>query len=120
MAAPSIDRSQPDALDTLTSSYPRRSDAGGEASECYAEEARTFLDQLLYGRHVELIPDPPQTDVDKYGRLLRNVLVDGLSAAQLALTAGTGYEYTYDTAYRDQQTHRDDERAAAEDVLGQA
>lgn len=91
---------------------------GGEASECYADEARTFLDELVYGHQVELVRDPTQADVDKYGRLLRHVYVDGQSAAELAIAAGAGNEYTYDTAYRDQQAHRDAEQAAAETGAG--
>ncbi|MGW9159349.1 thermonuclease family protein [Microbacterium sp. NPDC055665] len=87
---------------------------GGEASECYADEAHAFLDELVYGHQVELVGDPTQGDVDKYGRLLRYVYVDGQSAAEMALVAGAGYEYTYDTAYRDQQAHRDAEQAAAD------
>lgn len=91
---------------------------GGEVSECYADEARTFLDELVYGHQVELVIDPAQADVDKYGRLLRYVYVDGQSAAELAIAAGAGYEYTYDTAYRDQQAHRDAEQAAADTRAG--
>lgn len=91
---------------------------GGEVSECYADEARTFLDQLLYGRQVELISDTTQGDVDKYGRLLRYVYVDEQSVAELAIAAGAGYEYTYDTAYRDQQAHREAEQTAVEASVG--
>lgn len=52
---------------------------GGETSECYAEEARTFLNELVYGQDVELLSDPTQADVDKCGRILRYVLIDGTS-----------------------------------------
>ena len=85
---------------------------GGEPGDCYAEEARDFLDALLYGKTVELVGDPTQADVDRYGRLLRHVLVDGRSAALTALAAGAGYEYTYDAPYTDHQAHRDAESAA--------
>jgi len=84
----------------------------GEPGDCYAEEARDFLDALLYGKTVELVGDPTQADVDRYGRLLRHVLVDGQSAALAALTAGAGYEYTYDAPYADYQAHREAESAA--------
>ena len=84
----------------------------GEPGDCYAEEARDFLDALLYGKTVELIGDPTQADVDRYGRLLRHVLVDGQSAALTALRAGAGYEYTFDTPYTDDQAHREAESAA--------
>lgn len=59
-----------------------------------------------------------KVDVDKYGRLLRHVLVDGASAAEASIAAGAGYEYTYDTPYRDQQAHLEAERAASETRAG--
>lgn len=71
----------------------------GGADDCYAQEARTYLDQLVYGHDVELVSDPTQADTDRYGRLLRHVLIDGQSAAQLAIEAGAGTEYTYDHPY---------------------
>ncbi|MGW9159281.1 thermonuclease family protein [Microbacterium sp. NPDC055665] len=86
---------------------------GGEASECCAEEARSFLDDLLYRNQVYLVPDPTQADVDRYGRLLRHVLIDGRSAAELAIAAGAGYEYTYDVPYEGQGAHRDAQDVAA-------
>lgn len=71
----------------------------GGADDCYAQEARTYLDQLVYGHDVELVSDPTQADADQYGRLLRHVLIEGQSAAQLAIEAGAGTEYTYDSSY---------------------
>lgn len=71
----------------------------GGVDDCYAQEARTYLDQLVYGHDVELVSDPTQADTDRYGRLLRHVLIDGQSAAQLAIEAGAGTEYTYDNPY---------------------
>lgn len=91
---------------------------GGEASECYADEARTFLDELLYGRQVELISDPTQADTDKYGRLLRHVDIEGLSAAEAAIAAGAGYEYTYDTPYQGQAAYQAAEGMAEEAGTG--
>jgi micrococcal nuclease len=84
----------------------------GQPGECYAEQAREFLDELVYGKTVELVGDPTQGDVDTYGRLLRHVLIDGQSASLAALSAGAGREYTYDTDYTDQQAHRNAEIAA--------
>lgn len=80
---------------------------GGEASECYVEEARSFLDELLYRNQVYLVTDSTQADVDRYGRLLRYVLIDGRSAAELAIAAGAGYEYTCDVPYEGQGAYRD-------------
>lgn len=91
---------------------------GGEASECYADEARTFLDELLYGQEVELVSDATQADVDKYGRLLRHVYVGDVDAAEAAIAAGAGYEYTYDTPYEGQVAYQAAEDAAAENGAG--
>ena len=77
----------------------------GAASDCYAEEARDFLNELLYGRDVELLTDPSQDDVDRYGRLLRHVSIDGDSAALLAIAGGAATEYTYAEAYDGQAEH---------------
>lgn len=90
----------------------------GTAGECYAEEARDFLDHLIYGKTVELVADTTQADTDVYGRSLRYVLVDGRSAALSAITAGVGYEYTYDVAYIDQHAHRGAQDAAAASGAG--
>lgn len=75
----------------------------GGVDDCYAQEARTYLDQLVYGHDVELVSDPTQADADRYGRFLRHVLIDGENAAQLAIEAGAGTEYTYDRPYQGRQ-----------------
>ena len=85
---------------------------GGETSECYADEARTFLDELLYGQEIKLVSDATQADVDTYGRLLRHVYVDGQSAAELAIAVGAGYEYTFDAPYNGRAANRAAERVA--------
>jgi micrococcal nuclease len=85
----------------------------GAADECYAQEARQYVNDALYGRVVELYPDPTQDDVDRYGRLLRHVLVDDRSIAVDALAAGMGYEYTYDAPYGGQDAHEAAQEAAA-------
>lgn len=90
----------------------------GEPGECYAEEARDVLDGLVYGRTVELRSDPSQADADRYGRLLRHVYIDGQSAAVIAISAGAGYEYTYDVPYADQREHLDAAASAAFEGVG--
>lgn len=90
----------------------------GEPSECYAHEARDFVDELLYGRDVELRSDATQSDVDAYGRLLRHVIIDGHSAAVETIAAGAGHEYTYDAAYDGQSDHQAAQDAAQSAGLG--
>ncbi|KTR88026.1 hypothetical protein NS220_16630, partial [Microbacterium testaceum] len=84
----------------------------GAASECYAEQARDELDQLIYGHTVELFTDPTQAETDKYGRLLRHVYVDGVNVALTELEAGAGREYTYDKPYAEQDDYRAAQRTA--------
>lgn len=90
----------------------------GAADECYAQEARSHLNEEIYGRTVELVTDPTQGDVDRYGRLLRHVLIDGRSVAVDALAAGMGREYTYDAPYAGQEAHRDAAVSAEADRIG--
>ncbi|WP_424449242.1 thermonuclease family protein [Microbacterium arborescens] len=85
----------------------------GAADECYAQEAREYVNDALYGRTVELYPDPTQDDADRYGRLLRHVIVDDRSIAEDAIAAGMGYEYTYDAPYGGQDVHKAAQDAAA-------
>lgn len=83
----------------------------GHTSDCYAEQARDYLDDLVYGRTVQLVSDPSQGDTDRYDRLLRHVLIDGDSAAIAALEVGAGTEYTYHSPYAGHEAH---ERAQAD------
>lgn len=88
----------------------------GSQNECYAEEARDVLNELLYGHDVQLAADPTQADRDVYGRLLRHVFLDGRSAAVEVIAAGAAYEYTYDADYEHQAEHI----AAENDAAGAA
>lgn len=90
----------------------------GETDDCYAEEARTFLDELLYGRTVELRTDPSQHDVDDYGRLLRQVYVDGDDAALMSISAGMGIAYTYDHPHAGAADYQTAQNAARDAELG--
>lgn len=85
---------------------------GGAADECYAQEARTVLASFVDGQTVELVTDPSQGDVDKYGRLLRHVHTDAGNIAQLLLEQGAAHEYTYDDPYLGQTEFRAAEAAA--------
>lgn len=90
----------------------------GKTSECYAEQARDVLDQLVYERTVTLSADPTQADTDKYGRLLRHVYVDGVNIALTEIQAGAGPEFTYDTPYAGQDAYRAAEQDAKEHARG--
>lgn len=90
----------------------------GTPSDCYAEQARDMLDDLAYGRTVELRADTTQADTDKYGRLLRHVYVDGVNVALTEIQAGAGPEYTYDAPYAGQDEYRAAQRDAQQQRRG--
>lgn len=93
-------------------------DRDGGEDDCYAQEARTALDELIYGQEVELRADPSQDDTDRYGRLLRHVYIDGRSAALTLIEAGDAHEYTYEVPYVGQAEHRAAEADAQEAARG--
>ncbi|SDQ32966.1 thermonuclease family protein [Leucobacter chromiiresistens] len=85
---------------------------GKTPDECWAQEARTALVDLLDGKDVELVSDPSQGDVDRYGRLLRHLYTDTGNVAEQLLQQGAGYEYTYSKPYAGQADFRSAENAA--------
>ena len=73
--------------------------------ECYGREASAFLRELAQGRAVSLEIDPSQDEVDRYGRWLRYIWLDGGTLVNREIIArGYGFEYTFRTphAYRDE------------------
>lgn len=85
----------------------------GRAEECYGRRASSRMQSLVQSREVRLAADPSQADRDRYGRLLRHVLLpDGRSVALELIRAGFAREYTYDRPYRGQASYRAAERAA--------
>ena len=79
-----------------------------ERGDCYADESRELLRELVAGRDVRLERDV--RDRDRYDRLLRYVFVDGRHVNRELVAAGAAMakEYPPDTA-------RADELAAAEE-----
>ncbi len=62
--------------------------------ECFGKEASAFTKAMTDGKRVRLEADPQADEVDKYGRLLRNVfLEDGTDVN--AVLVGEGYAYAY-------------------------
>jgi micrococcal nuclease len=75
--------------------------------ECFGKEASAHLEELVEGKSVQLIADPTQDDIDRYGRLLRYVeLQDGTDINATMIRDGFAYEYTYDVAYERQSEYR--------------
>ncbi|MBP9751494.1 MAG: thermonuclease family protein [Candidatus Moranbacteria bacterium] len=83
--------------------------------ECFGREASERAKEILSGSRVLLESDPTQGDRDKYGRLLRYVLLpDGTNFNRKMIEEGYAYEYTYGAPYRYQAEFEEAERSARE------
>ena len=83
------------------------------ASECFGIEATQYARSVLTGTSVGLIPDPTQDDRDRYGRLLRYViLTDGTDFDAQLIALGYAHEYTYEKPYQRQSAYLASESAA--------
>lgn len=81
--------------------------------QCFGKEASAITKKNLLNKKVALESDPTQGDTDKYGRLLRYVLLqDGTNFDKWLISEGYGFEYTYNLPYRYQQEYKDAENAA--------
>lgn len=75
-------------INTPESVDPRR------AVQCFGKEASAFAKQLMEGKRITLKEDVQADDHDKYGRLLRNVLLeDGTDVNALLVKEGYAYAY---------------------------
>lgn len=75
-------------VDTPESVDPRKT------VQCFAKEASKHTKELLEGKRVRLEEDPQADNVDKYGRLLRNIiLADGTDYN--ASLVSDGYAHAY-------------------------
>lgn len=62
--------------------------------ECFGKEASQFTDSMVTGKRIRLDADPLADDVDKYGRLLRNVILEDGTDFDAQLVS-QGYAYAY-------------------------
>ena len=86
--------------------------------QCFGEAAAAHAESMLAGRQVLLETDDSQGRLDKYGRELVYVWVDGQLFNLEMIKAGFAHEYTYDDPYRYQQQFKEAERAAADSEAG--
>jgi len=71
-----------------------------KAVECFGKEASNKTKELLTNQNVFLERDQTQDDRDKYGRLLRYILLsDKTNINQYLVQEGFAYEYTYKIPY---------------------
>lgn len=82
--------------------------------QCFGIEASNKAKELLVGKSVGLEADESQGEQDKYGRLLRYVILpDGTNFNLLMVKEGYAHEYTYDEAYKYQKEFK----AAQEEAM---
>lgn len=75
--------------------------------ECFGREASDQAKTILTDASVELVADASQNDKDKYGRLLRYVLMpDGTDFGKTMIEDGYAYEYTYEKPYARQAEYK--------------
>lgn len=101
-------------LDTPESVDPRR------PVECFGREASARAKALLpAGARVQLEADATQGERDRYGRLLRYiVLADGRNFAEVMIRDGYGFEYTFRFPYRYQDAFKAAQREARANERG--
>lgn len=68
--------------------------------QCFGREASAQAKAVLAGQQVYLETDPSQDTVDKYGRTLAYVWVNGHLFNEDMIAAGYAFEYTYDLPYK--------------------
>jgi micrococcal nuclease len=88
--------------------------------ECFGREASARAKELLLaGPQVLLEADPSQGDRDRYGRLLRYIILpDGRNFAEVMIGEGYGFEFTYRLPYRYQERFKAAQRDAREQERG--
>ncbi len=62
--------------------------------ECFGKEASKHMAELVAGKRVLLAADPQADEVDKYGRLLRNVFLEDGTDVNAAIVRD-GYAHAY-------------------------
>ena len=76
-------------------------------AECFGRESADHAAELATGTSVALIADDSQDDRDRYGRLLRYVVLpDGTMLNGVLIRDGYAREFTYGAPYRFQQEFR--------------
>lgn len=87
--------------------------------ECFGQEASAFAREYFQPQAILLLEaDSSQTNVDRYGRRLRYVFVNGEDYGGVAIAKGYATEYTYNSAYRYQALYRQLEQQAREVRVG--
>ena len=100
-------------LDTPETVDPRK------LVQCFGKEASARAKEILAGKRVRLEMDGLQGQLDKYGRLLAYVFLEGGALFnKLMIAEGYGHEYTYHLPYKYQKEFKEAEKTARENQKG--
>ena len=91
---------------------PESSTTRYRTTECFGQESKTYLTDLIRNKNVRLEYDETQQQVDVYGRLIAYVYLDDALVNEKILSDGYAKEYTYKTAYTFQQQFQKAEQQA--------
>jgi micrococcal nuclease len=86
--------------------------------ECFGLESSSNLKKLLDGKVVKLDKDESQDNKDRYGRLLRYVILEEVNINKKIIEEGFGFEYTYKKPYKFKKEFKSAELSAKEKGLG--
>ncbi len=101
-----IERIRMIGMDTPETVDPRK------PVQCFGKEASARTKALLLNKNVQLVADPTQGERDKYGRLLRYVIADGLNFNKRMIAEGYAHEHTYNIPYKYQTVFKSAQKAA--------
>jgi endonuclease YncB( thermonuclease family) len=87
------------------------------SGDCYAQESKARMGQLVSNKEVKLISDPKNSDRDKYGRLLRYVMLGETDIGEQMILEGFALFYsTYPITKA--KTYEEAENKAKDAVVG--
>jgi endonuclease YncB( thermonuclease family) len=64
-----------------------------ELTDIFGEEARIYLSQIIEGQTIDLISDNISNDRDRYGRLLRYIVLNGVDINKQMILDGYAFAY---------------------------
>ncbi|MDD2536905.1 MAG: thermonuclease family protein [Candidatus Absconditabacteria bacterium] len=99
-----------DAPESTTTRY--------RTTECFGQESKKYLTELIKNQYVRLEYDATQQQVDSYGRLLAYVYLDEVLVNEKMLLDGYAKEYTYKSAYQKQSDFQSAESSAKSSAKG--
>lgn len=87
--------------------------------ECFGKEASDKAKSLLTNQTIIIEQDLSQGDRDKYGRLLRYIILpNGKDYGLEMISGGYAYEYTYDKPYSKQSLYKSAQNTAQTNKVG--